>query len=54
VGPLPMNPKAVLFDLDGTLWDRNGVVRALVMEQHRELNERLGHIPQRNYVEVRT
>ena len=46
-----MTPKAILFDLDGTLWDRNGAVRALVTEQHGQLHEWLGHIPQRDYVE---
>src|SRR4030095_3402849 len=46
-----MNPKAILFDLDGTLWDRNDAVRALATEQHRQLYQWLGHIPQRDYVE---
>jgi putative hydrolase of the HAD superfamily len=46
-----MNPKAILFDLDGTLWDRNDAVRALATEQHRQLDKWLGHIPQRDYVE---
>jgi putative hydrolase of the HAD superfamily len=46
-----MNPKAILFDLDGTLWDRNDAVRALATEQHRQLHKWLGHIPQRDYVE---
>ena len=46
-----MMPKAILFDLDGTLWDRNGAVRALATEQHRQLHKWLGQIPQRDYVE---
>jgi putative hydrolase of the HAD superfamily len=46
-----VSPKAILFDLDGTLWDRNAAVRALVTQQHRELHQWLGHVAQRDYVE---
>jgi putative hydrolase of the HAD superfamily len=46
-----LTPKAILFDLDGTLWDRNDAVRGLATEQHRQLHKWLGHIPERDYVE---
>ncbi len=46
-----LTPKAILFDLDGTLWDRNDAVRALATEQHRQLHKWLGHTPERDYVE---
>lgn len=44
-------PKAILFDLDGTLWDRTGAVRALATAQHEGLRECLGHVPRQAYVE---
>jgi putative hydrolase of the HAD superfamily len=44
-------PKAILFDLDGTLWDRTNAVRALATEQHKELRDALGHIPRDRYVD---
>lgn len=44
-------PKAILFDLDGTLWDRTGAVRALATAQHDELRECLGHVPRQQYVD---
>jgi putative hydrolase of the HAD superfamily len=42
--------KAILFDLDGTLWDRDGAVSQLVQAQHRQFAE-LSHIPQADYVD---
>ena len=44
-------PKAILFDLDGTLWDRTAAVRALATAQHEALPECLGHIPLQQYVD---
>src|SRR2546426_3137739 len=44
-------PKAILFDLDGTLWDRTGAVRALATAQHEELRDHLGHVPRQQYVD---
>ena len=46
-----MNPKAILFDLDGTLWDRTSAVRALAHEQHEHLHDALGHIARDRYVD---
>lgn len=43
-------PKAILFDLDGTLWDRNAAVRNLLVNQHAAIRE-LAAIPQQDYVE---
>lgn len=37
--------KAVLFDLDGTLLDRNLSVHNFIKEQYERLNMSLGHIP---------
>lgn len=42
--------QAVLFDLDGTLWDRDGAVRQLVHAQHTHFPE-LAHIPRDRYVD---
>lgn len=44
-------PAAILFDLDGTLWDRTAAVRALATAQHEELRTLLGHIPRAAYVD---
>lgn len=41
--------RAVLFDLDGTLWDRDQAFRALVDTQHRAFPE-LAAIPRERYV----
>ena len=46
-----VTPQAILFDLDGTLWDRTNAVRALANEQHEYLHEIVGHIPREQYVE---
>ena len=43
--------KAILFDLDGTLSDRDGAVRELIREQYREFEVDLAHIPRDVYVE---
>jgi putative hydrolase of the HAD superfamily len=43
-------PKAILFDLDGTLWDRTAAVRALLADQHEHFQAFLGPvIPSREY-----
>jgi putative hydrolase of the HAD superfamily len=42
---------AVLFDLDGTLFNRDAAVRRLVEEQHRQFAAELAHIPCATYVE---
>ena len=46
-----VSPKAILFDLDGTLWDRTSAVRALAHDQHDDLHDVLGHIPRERYVD---
>lgn len=46
-----VTPKAILFDLDGTLWDRTSAVRALAHDQHESLQDVLGHIPRERYVD---
>ena len=43
-------PKAILFDLDGTLWDRNAAVRELLGEQHEQFIGDLRQIPAQQYV----
>jgi putative hydrolase of the HAD superfamily len=42
---------AVLFDLDGTLLDRDASVLAFAHDQHRRLNSALHHVPRQVYVE---
>jgi putative hydrolase of the HAD superfamily len=42
--------KGILFDLDGTLWDRDAAVRALVIEQHQHFVAALTAIPLDVYV----
>src|SRR5262245_15166620 len=44
-------PKAILFDLDGTLWDRTNAVRSLAGEQHEQLHDAVGHISRWRYVD---
>jgi putative hydrolase of the HAD superfamily len=43
--------RAVLFDLDGTLFDRDSAVRNLVFEQHERFATALGVVPRATYVE---
>ena len=43
-------PGAILFDLDGTLWDRTAAVRELAAAQHDQLRQFLGHVPRDAYV----
>ena len=42
--------KTVLFDLDGTLLNRDASVQQFIAAQYQRFNSALGHIPQRNYV----
>ena len=42
--------KAVLFDLDGTLYNRDAVVRDLVTDQHASFETELGAVPQERFV----
>ena len=44
-----LNKKAVFFDLDGTLLDRDSSVRRFVEAQHDRLASSLNHIPKANY-----
>lgn len=37
--------KAIIFDLDGTLLDRDRSLEAFINEQHSRLAEHLQHIP---------
>lgn len=43
--------KAVIFDLDGTLLDRDKSVEKFVSNQYRRLNDVLGHIDQTDYMQ---
>jgi putative hydrolase of the HAD superfamily len=43
--------RAVLFDLDGTLFDRDAAVRTLVEAQWRVFSRELAHVPPATYVE---
>lgn len=42
--------KAVLFDLDGTLLDRDSSVKIFIDDQYERLNKWLGHIPKEKYM----
>lgn len=42
--------KAVLFDLDGTLLDRDESVKRFIDCQYNRLNSFVGHIPKENYI----
>lgn len=43
--------KAVIFDLDGTLLDRNASVNKFISVQYSRLTKHLNHIPQQDYIE---
>jgi putative hydrolase of the HAD superfamily len=43
--------KSVIFDLDGTLLDRDASVEQFVSVQYDRLNEHLNHIPKSEYIE---
>jgi putative hydrolase of the HAD superfamily len=42
--------KAVLFDLDGTLLDRDASVKRFIHCQYDRLDRIVGHIPREDYV----
>lgn len=42
--------KAVMFDLDGTLLNRDASVRKFIENQYERLNKWLGHIPKEQYI----
>lgn len=42
--------QAVIFDLDGTLLDRDESVKVFINRQYDRLNKIVGHIPRENYV----
>lgn len=42
--------KAVIFDLDGTLLNRDASVVGFIEEQYERLNDVLGHIPKKEYI----
>lgn len=42
--------KSVIFDLDGTLLNRDASVEQFVAAQYIRLNEHLGHIPKSDYI----
>jgi putative hydrolase of the HAD superfamily len=47
----PFVISTVLFDLDGTLYDRDRLVRSLAAEQYRKFQTELQHVGQARYVE---
>ncbi|HTA45012.1 MAG TPA: HAD family hydrolase [Bryobacteraceae bacterium] len=48
---LSPRPRAILFDLDGTLFNREATVRELVRDQHRRFGSELAHVPAETYVQ---
>ena len=46
----PLLVEAVLFDLDGTLLDRDASLLAFVRDQYQRLHRGLGHVPEDAYV----
>ena len=43
--------RAVIFDLDGTLLNRDASVQKFIEDQYERLNEGLCHIPKEEYIE---
>ena len=43
--------KAIIFDLDGTLLNRDDSLKIFISEQHDRLNKWLGHIPKEEYIQ---
>lgn len=43
--------KAVLFDLDGTLLNRDASVKVFIEKQYERLHNHLGHIAKKQYAE---
>jgi putative hydrolase of the HAD superfamily len=43
--------KSVIFDLDGTLLDRDASVEKFVSAQYNRLINHLSHIPKNNYID---
>lgn len=43
--------RTVLFDLDGTLLDRDASVQSFVADQHQRWAASLGHIPRQDYID---
>ena len=48
---MEVEPRAILFDLDGTLYDRDAAVRKVVEVQHARFGDALAHIAQPAYIE---
>lgn len=46
-----VKPRAILFDLDGTLFDRDASFLELILEQYQCFGADLGHIPREVYVQ---
>lgn len=42
--------KAVIFDLDGTLLNRDESVKKFIDNQYERLNKRVNHIPKDEYI----
>ncbi|MBS4196519.1 HAD family hydrolase [Lederbergia citri] len=42
--------KAIIFDLDGTLLDRDSSVKKFIQDQYERLNEYVGNVPHETYV----
>ncbi|PWA12268.1 L-2-haloalkanoic acid dehalogenase [Pueribacillus theae] len=42
--------KAVIFDLDGTLLNRDASIQKFIVEQYERLNKWVGHIPREKYI----
>ncbi|MEH7532490.1 HAD hydrolase-like protein, partial [Priestia megaterium] len=42
--------KAVVFDLDGTLLDRDSSLKLFIEDQYKRYSDQVGHIPQKEYI----